>query len=242
MQRTTIDRLNEHVLEMESQLRTLRTKDEAAVAYAADEIVVRTRTHLDKCIRTQAPVPRHWSAYTVDDDAFMEQSSLDPLTSTYTHVTEQLRQRLQQRFSEIQVLHVCCMLLSAQWCWECLQEDVTRLRTSREQLSAQLAVARRQMDEMQMKTEQFDDVLAKYQVDPYSHTRLINPPHSQQIHAEHQALLQMYGEKVEQLDEMRMDVADLRTMLKQQVNGAHFAIPISFHPDCAVRGSGQVIG
>lgn len=34
----------------------------------------------------------------------------------------------------------------------------------------------------------------------------------------YQALLQMYGEKVEENDELKMDLADVKSLYKQQVN------------------------
>ncbi len=47
----------------------------------------------------------------------------------------------------------------------------------------------------------------------------------QELHTRYQALLQMYGEKVEENDELRLDLEDVKMLLKQQVN-AQFA---TFH-------------
>lgn len=39
------------------------------------------------------------------------------------------------------------------------------MRTAREQISAQLSVARRQLDEQQQKCDEYDDLLDRYQVE-----------------------------------------------------------------------------
>lgn len=40
----------------------------------------------------------------------------------------------------------------------------------------------------------------------------------QEINSRYQALLQMYGEKVEETEELRLDLQDVKDMYKAQVN------------------------
>jgi hypothetical protein len=39
-----------------------------------------------------------------------------------------------------------------------------------------------------------------------------------ELQQQHNAMLQMYGEKVEQVDELRMDIQDVKEMYKTQVS------------------------
>lgn len=43
----------------------------------------------------------------------------------------------------------------------------------------------------------------------------------QELEQRHNAVLQMYGEKAEECEELRMDLEDVKTMYKTQVNEPH---------------------
>ena len=40
----------------------------------------------------------------------------------------------------------------------------------------------------------------------------------QEVERKHEAMLQMYGEKAEEAEELKLDIDDLKTMYRQQVN------------------------
>ena len=40
----------------------------------------------------------------------------------------------------------------------------------------------------------------------------------QEVERKHEAMLQMYGEKAEQAEELRLDIEDLKVMYRQQVH------------------------
>jgi hypothetical protein len=105
----------------------------------------------------------HWAQGLMSDDV-TEPQTVTKVNETYsTHVTEQLRQRLQQRESEMTVLQVSdCQQLRIQQMYS--QEDVSRLQTSRDQLSSQLTTARRQLDDVQTKIEENSELRMVYKV------------------------------------------------------------------------------
>ena len=74
------------------------------------------------------------------------------------------------------------------------------MRASRAQLSQALGVARSLADERADKAAEFDELTRTYST----------------LHTEHQALLALHGEKLEEIDELRLDIDDLREMLRQQ--------------------------
>ena len=39
----------------------------------------------------------------------------------------------------------------------------------------------------------------------------------QEVERKHEAMLQMYGEKAEEAEELKLDIEDLKTMYRQQV-------------------------
>ena len=41
--------------------------------------------------------------------------------------------------------------------------------------------------------------------------------HFQEVERKHEAMLQMYGEKAEEAEELKLDIDDLETMYRQQV-------------------------
>ena len=46
--------------------------------------------------------------------------------------------------------------------------------------------------------------------------RAVPPP--QEVERKHEAMLQMYGEKAEEAEELKLDIQDLKTMYRQQVH------------------------
>lgn len=43
----------------------------------------------------------------------------------------------------------------------------------------------------------------------------------QEVQGKHEAMLQMYGEKAEQAEELKLDIQDLKSMYRQQVRRCH---------------------
>ena len=51
-----------------------------------------------------------------------------------------------------------------------------------------------------------------------SHTHTHTHTHTQDVQHHYEALLQMYGEKAEETEELRLDIQDLKSMYRQQVH------------------------
>lgn len=53
----------------------------------------------------------------------------------------------------------------------------------------------------------------------------------QEVRQKHEAMLQMYGEKAEEAEELKLDIQDLKSMYRQQVTDPPYLI----HPFCPIR-------
>ncbi|KAF2345326.1 TATA element modulatory factor 1 TATA binding [Trinorchestia longiramus] len=83
-----------------------------------------------------------------------------------------------------------------------LQSEVLRHEAQRESLASELLQLTEQV--LQLQQQQEEHLQLKQQ--------------HQDIAQKYNALLQMYGEKVEEVDELRLDLADVKEMYKAQIN------------------------
>ena len=61
-------------------------------------------------------------------------------------------------------------------------------------------------------------------------------PHVMQgVERKHEAMLQMYGEKAEEAEELKLDILDLKAMYRQQVRSSSLLLIYTTEPACLIR-------
>nr|XP_053648326.1 TATA element modulatory factor-like isoform X1 [Cherax quadricarinatus] len=83
-----------------------------------------------------------------------------------------------------------------------LQSEVTRYETQRETLAQELVTVTSQIDALQTQVQNHQALQNQYA----------------DMEQKYNALLQMYGEKVEEVEELRLDLADVKEMYKAQID------------------------
>ena len=94
-----------------------------------------------------------------------------------------------------------------------LQGEIRGLERTRESMARELVSLSNQNTELEERLEEFPTLQARLQ----------------EVEGRYNALLQMYGEKVEEADELKMDLQDVKDMYKAQVT----------YPQCHVQGPGN---
>ena len=82
-----------------------------------------------------------------------------------------------------------------------LQGEIRGLERTRESMARELVSLSNQNTELEERLEEFPTLQARLQ----------------EVEGRYNALLQMYGEKVEEADELKMDLQDVKDMYKAQV-------------------------
>eukprot|EP00112_Aurelia_sp_Birch-Aquarium-sp1_P016637 Seg3790.1 transcript_id=Seg3790.1/GoldUCD/mRNA.D3Y31 product="TATA element modulatory factor" protein_id=Seg3790.1/GoldUCD/D3Y31 len=82
-----------------------------------------------------------------------------------------------------------------------LKEEIVSLQKTRASLAQELVNLSNLVEELQDKVEKYDTMKENYQA----------------LESRYNAVLQLYGEKVEEADELRMDLEDVKQMYKQQI-------------------------
>lgn len=83
-----------------------------------------------------------------------------------------------------------------------LQNDIQQLERTRESMARELVNLSNQNEELQEKVKELPEMIEKYR----------------ELDQKNNALLLMYGEKVEEANELRMDLEDVKDMYKTQID------------------------
>lgn len=84
---------------------------------------------------------------------------------------------------------------------EMLQEDVVSLQKTREELTKELTQLTSKIESLEMDSAQLGELKEKYK----------------ETQQRYNAVLQMYGEKEEETEELRLDLEDVKAMYKAQI-------------------------
>uniref|UniRef100_A0A914VM23 TATA element modulatory factor 1 TATA binding domain-containing protein n=1 Tax=Plectus sambesii TaxID=2011161 RepID=A0A914VM23_9BILA len=82
-----------------------------------------------------------------------------------------------------------------------LRDELRSMQHSRDRAIARLSDVQRQVDEMSGRMDELDALRTQLK----------------DLNGKHHALLQMYGEKVERVEELQLDLSDVKAMYKQQI-------------------------
>lgn len=82
-----------------------------------------------------------------------------------------------------------------------LQEEITTLQKTRDAVTEELATLTSKMESLEEDSRLLADLQTRYK----------------ELEQRHNAVLQMYGEKAEQAEELKMDLEDVKSMYKQQI-------------------------
>ena len=82
------------------------------------------------------------------------------------------------------------------------QSEMVRLEKTKRSMGEELVALTTKNDELAERVSSLDEIASKYQ----------------DLEQRHNAVLQMYGEKEEQVEELRLDLEDVKTMYRTQIN------------------------
>ncbi|XP_055954477.1 TATA element modulatory factor isoform X3 [Patella vulgata] len=83
-----------------------------------------------------------------------------------------------------------------------LQSEITQLERTRESMAKELVNLTNHNEELQDQLKEYPELLTNFK----------------ELDGRYNAILQMYGEKVEETEELRLDLEDVKEMYKQQIN------------------------